>query len=441
MYSPSHILVSHTYMTKQNKKQGSSKQGSNQAREVAALKQQVRALSVRKEPRQPRQDRNSWLGNAGMHAGNAVAKIFGLGAYKLKVNSVFGDMVNNTVPVMHSDSETIVLRHREYIGDVSSTTSFATTSYSVNPGLPATFPYLSAVAQNFQEYDFRGLVFEFKSTSADALNSTNTALGTVILAAQYNATDDVFVDKQQMLNEMWSIDTKPSSNVLLPIECDPKENPFKVQYIRTGALSTTQGSMLQYDLCNLVVGTYGSQAAAVVGELWATYEVELRKPKLSVGLGLTIPGAHYRAFGTMPGQTSLFTSSANFVAAKVDDNIGLTVSGATFNVLNFPKGCHGLYYIQMYCNGTSTALSATMTYTLSNCTKTSIYGPAGSSNNGDITVPFNITTTSTFFGLWINISDPTLAASVTYLPAVTNMLSASTASDLMVTQLNFSMLS
>lgn len=145
-------------------------------------------------------------GQLGTIAGNFLSKIFGLGAYKMKRNNVYNDMVSQQVPVMHSSSESVVFRHREYIADVSSSTTFTTTSYSVNPGLSATFPYLCNIAQNFQEYQFNGLVFEFKSTSADALNSTNTALGSVILAAQYRADAPLFVDKQQMLNEMWSVD-------------------------------------------------------------------------------------------------------------------------------------------------------------------------------------------------------------------------------------------
>jgi hypothetical protein len=39
------------------------------------------------------------------------------------------------------------------------------------------FPWLSNIAQNFESYKLRGLVFEFKSMSGDALTSTNTALG------------------------------------------------------------------------------------------------------------------------------------------------------------------------------------------------------------------------------------------------------------------------
>jgi hypothetical protein len=40
-----------------------------------------------------------------------------------------------------------------------------------------------------------GLVFEYKSMSADALNSVNTALGQVIMSVQYDAANLPFVNK------------------------------------------------------------------------------------------------------------------------------------------------------------------------------------------------------------------------------------------------------
>lgn len=54
--------------------------------------------------------------------------------------------------------------------------------YKINPGNPETFPWLSSIASNFEAYRIEGLVFEYKTMSADALNSTNTALGQIILS-------------------------------------------------------------------------------------------------------------------------------------------------------------------------------------------------------------------------------------------------------------------
>lgn len=326
-------------------------------------------------------------------AGAGVSKIFGQGAYKIKQNTIYGDMCSG-VPVMHSASESVVFRHREYIADVSSSSTFVTTSYSVNPGLAATFPFLAAIAQNFQEYEFRGLVFEFKSTSADALNSTNTALGTIILAAQYRADAPAFVDKQQMLNEMWATDSKPAENNLLPIECDPSENPFKVQYVRAGAI--TSGDIKMYDLCNLVVGSYGSQAQAVVGELWCSYDIILRKPLLTSGLSLNGETALYTA--TSFGSGAFLGTVAS--RTRVLDSIGLLISNDGTQCI-YPYGTEGVFLMYIQWVGTSAAYTAP-SFTYTNCTsvfsRVSPSSGVDSAKNCDVLVA-------------INIPDPTVEAS------------------------------
>lgn len=215
------------------------------------------------------------LGDIGQWAGNSISKIFGLGAYSLKKNTVM-DSISQQVPFMHSSTAEVRLCNREFICDVSSSTNFQNNVFPLEASNSMTFPYLSTLALNFQEYKFEGLVFEFKSTSASALNSTNTALGTVMMACQYDVTHPPFDNKQTVLNSMWSADSKPSESFLLPIECDPKERPFETCLVRRQATTVTDPHV--YSWGNLNVATTGSQAAATIGELWVSYDVKLMKP-------------------------------------------------------------------------------------------------------------------------------------------------------------------
>lgn len=356
-------------MVKKNKPQPSKQRRPRQQRQQI---QRYQNASIPKEP-----TLGSLGGQVGTIAGNFLSKIFGMGAYKLRKNTVYDDICNDQVPVMHSNSETIVFRHREYIGDISSTTAFTANSFNINPGLSGTFPYLSAIAQNFQEYQFSGLVFEFKSTSANALNSTNTALGTVSMVAQYRADAPALINKQQLLNEMWAVDAKPSESFLLPIECDPAENPLKIQYVRTGALEDGQDIKL-YDLAKITIATVGSQATAVVGELWATYEVLLRKPKLSEGLGLAGETAVYKL--------SLFgnTNPVGVTQLKVCDSIGVTFPGT--NKVRIPAGAQGYFqFTQLISNGGSVSVSfntpsvSGASASLANINASNYFGSNGSS--------------------------------------------------------------
>ena len=386
------------------------------------LNQRMQQLSM-SQPPPPKS--NTFLGDIGQLVGNGVSKIFGLGAYQLSQNTVYQDMVQNTVPVMHSTSESVIFRHREYIGDVFSTTAFTTTTYNVNPGLSSTFPYLCSIAQNFQEYKFRGLVFEFKSTSADALNSTNTALGQVILAAQYRADASAFVNKEQMLNEMWSVSTKPSNNVLLPIECDPKENPFAIQYTRSGSVPSGQDEKL-YDLCNLVIGTYGSQAAANVGELWATYEIELLKPQATSMLGLNTPSYHAYASSGVSTSAYFGSSATNTVAF---DNIGITIDA---DGIIFPIGSVGKYWVCVTYSGSSATLVNPTIATDANCTASYNWLGAGTS--------YNVTSSGAGTKMILNTvivkTDNTVTAQVSFSGAT--LPASITAFDLQIVRMNYS---
>lgn len=334
-------------------------------------------------------------GNLGNIAGGLVGKIFGSGAYSMNQNNLL-DAFNSQVPVMHSNSESITLRHREYIADISSATTFTTAQYDINPGLTTTFPYLSTIASCFQEYKFNGLVFEFKTTSSDALNSTNTALGTVILAAQYRADAVPFVNKQQMLNEMWSADSKPSCSFFLPIECDPAENPLKVQYVRTGPVPSGQDAKL-YDLAQVTAAAVGSQAAAVVGELWATYDVTLMKPQLTANVGISSKSAIWEGLNPA-NSTPLGTEWLTY------DNLGLSLTGT---VVTYPVGVAGYYQFQYVNIGSSTATGGP-TLTFANCTDESVIGNVAPGFG------FGFTTTTVAIAGVILISDPTKAATITF---------------------------
>lgn len=355
--------------------------------------------------REPPRPKNSFLGDLGAFAGNAVSKFFGLGSYTLKENSVV-DAWNKQVPFMHSTNEKIVFRHREYIGDISGSSTFTPRAFSVNPGLEETFPYLAQLAANFEEYKFRGLVFEYKSTSASALNSTNTALGTVILAAQYRADSTPFVNKLQMENTVWAATTKPSENCFLPIECDPDENPMRCGYVRTGALSANQDIKF-YDLCRFSIATVGMQATAVIGELWATYEVELSKPiMVAQGGGTTECVLYYNSSGiTSP---TVFGNAATGVMFV--DTMGVTITGS--QRVNFPAGLYGTYRMTIIVRGTAAALSS-ISPTLTNCTAVLSYPNATPTPNTLSSHDLGTSTAAAqVFDFTFNIPDPNLPANI-----------------------------
>lgn len=289
----------------------------------------------------------------------AVSKWMGFGTYQVRVNSVLNP--NSAIPMMHQQGQSIIVRHKEFIADViggAGTPSAYTIMQSIylNPGLAASFPWLSSIAKQFQEYTWRGVIFHFISTSGQSVASTNTSLGTVMLHTDYRVTAPTPINKTELLNEYFASDAKPSECFVHPIECDPKENPYNVQYVRTGPVPVGEDPK-SYDLGKVNVATVGLPSDSLnCGELWVTYEVELRKPQIIVD-----PPMVYAEGYTTINATNLFGTVRDIQA----NDLAVTLSNA--GTIAFPLGTKGRYKVDLYYYGTTLTITFGAS-TLTNCT-------------------------------------------------------------------------
>jgi len=259
------------------------------------------------------------------------------------------------VPMIKNSPGGMIVSHREYIGDINSTVAFTPQTFALNPGLGQLFPWLSSLAQNFEEYEFRGVVLEYKSMSSD-LNtaSTTSNLGTVVMCTQYNPLDTVFPDKRTMENYQFACSGKPSEHIIHPIECKRGQNVDTHLYIRTGAALGNDADLRLYDLGNFTIATQGMPSAfsgSSIGELWISYEVEFFKPKLTSTLGIV-------ALADQITTTGGTTNQPFFNVNNVDPNntCGCVVGPAS---ITFPPQCHGRYLISVYMNSATTSASNT----------------------------------------------------------------------------------
>lgn len=177
----------------------------------------------------------------------------------------------------------VEIAHREYIGDVFSSSVANTlniSSFYINPSDTVTFPWLSQIAAlAFQQYELMGCIFEFESFSSDALNSTNTALGTVVTAINYDSTDAIPTTRGDMENTDWSQAKKPSQSFIIPVECARRETfGGGLLYTRQSQTIPTGEDRRLYDLGRLDIATLGVQGTSVnLGSLYVTYKVRLYK--------------------------------------------------------------------------------------------------------------------------------------------------------------------
>jgi len=336
----------------------------------------------------------------GEFLGDAAQQVFkritGFGDYTINGNTLLGGS-----PPMFTGSggrRSTIIRHREFISDVYSSTAFNITSYPINPGMTPAFPWLSTLAENFEEYWIHGLVFEFKTTSGMGVGTTNLALGTVIMASQYNSLAPNFSSKLQMENYEFSTSCAPSNSCLHPIECKPDITPVCRLYVRSSA-PPANADLRLYDLANFQLATVGMQAAGfIVGELWCTYEIELIKPKLNT----TLSGPLY-AFvrsnsptASVPVQASSAVIGGTLVGVTVplNNQIGIAdqrLAGRVCVITYTQFGSAGATYIcpsisytgatslSLFNNSTSPLIQTVQaTDTKTTITRAFTVGPAGS---------------------------------------------------------------
>lgn len=255
-----------------------------------AIKERPRRVEAKKEPGIISEG-GKFLGNLvhpiagflGGKIGHLVEQITGFGDYKVEQNSIMKGGMTPPQIVNSSNKGGFIIRHREYIGDVTATSAFTNKSYLLNPGLSSTFPWLSQIANSFETYRWRGVIFEFNSTSSDALlsSSTSTALGTVVMATEYDVADDPYTSKRDMLTSQFSSSSKPSLGFIHPIECKKSLSTQTMLFTRSGAVPTGYDQRL-YDFCRFNIATEGMQApGGVLGELWVVYEIELFKQQFN----------------------------------------------------------------------------------------------------------------------------------------------------------------
>lgn len=288
--------------------------------------------------------------------------IMGYGAYRMRRGSLRTTSSRAIrepgIPRIQNSTNGVIIRHKEFLTDVPSSVGFTGVVVPLNPGMDVTFPWLSRVAQNFEEWLPRGIVVEYRTTSSDTLLAANPALGSVIIATQYNSVNPDFTNKQQMENYEGAISCKPSVSMIHQVETHKSQNVQGEYYVRVEA-PPANADLRMYDLGKVQISTVGSQTNGnIIGEIWISYEIELRKPKIPADP--IVDAAHFLLpAGTLtaespaiPAGTNAPSNQAGVAAGAGVQPFGgwLPTSGSTMNDARFNRNAAlfgGASYIQL----------------------------------------------------------------------------------------------
>lgn len=221
----------------------------------------------------------------------------------------------STIPQFSSRGEehgALVISHKEYVQDITGSSLFVNNAFPINPGDPALFPWLCQIACNYDEYEFKGLVFTYRTVTTD-LSTTSAQLGTVMMACNYNAGSVPFGTKQELLQYDGAGDVKISHDLMFGIECDPRKNGLGgILYVAPNGTVPAGQDIKTYMLGLFQIATNQCITNGQIGELWVSYKVVLRKPKFGTASGLALPcSALIAQTSTSSGQTIKISGQYN----------------------------------------------------------------------------------------------------------------------------------
>lgn len=311
----------------------------------------------------------------GTAAGGMVSRLLGQGDYEVKTNSLIApgaSHLNSATVVMGPDGRRGVrIQDREYIGTILGSTVFTNTSYLINPANSATFPWLSSIAQSFDEWVPNGLAFSFKSTSA-AFNGSNQALGVVIGACEYDVADPAYTNRLEMESSAYCVSGKAAEDFVHMIECDPDERGRAVLKTLASASTPPYTSAMDYHLGRFQVATEGQSAVGtVMGELWVSYDITFYKKQLFNGaLGYNIPTV--MAVWNSPTFLAATPFGNGVLPNTTKGNLAFEIN-TTGSKIRFPSLANGMYFVEYRALGSGITASSGATWTYTNCTNAAAF--------------------------------------------------------------------
>lgn len=398
------------YMTKLTKRDSAT---------VKQLRSELAALKIaRKKKSTPFRDVGGILGKqaaaltgmkslqgVGKWLGSGIGSIFGSGDYTVMGPTPGYNVLAGQTPKFSTSHATNIISHREYLGDITGAAAFSNRVYPLNPGMATTFPWLSTIAANYQQYKFHGLIFEFRPLITDFV--TSGAPGVIVMTTNYNADQNEFGTRQEAENAEFAVSVKPTQGLMHMIECRDVEVANKLYNVRTIQPPAGQDLRL-YDYGKTQIITQNNPAQ-VLGELWVSYCVEFFKPCLSVSNDVIVADG-FLAFRTA-GTTG---SPLGSIGVRTSGSLSTVVTSSTITVTNAVIGVR--YEILVSWQGATSVIAVGQTGT-SGVSPVNVYGSTPTS----FLLSGNTSSACTLMHSWMATSTTmviTVNATITGTPTV-----------------------
>lgn len=222
--------------------------------------------------------------------------------------------------VMSRDGTSCRIRHKEFVTSIVGTAAFAVpVSLVCNPGLAASFPWLSTIANSWEEYKFHRLDMVY-------LTRTGTNVpGSLLMTPDYDAADSAPSSEVVASSYEDSAEDAPWKDNICCLRATSMQGTNPRRFTRNGPLAANLDTKT-YDCATIHVCTIDGTAVNW-GKLWVEYDVELFIPQL--------PSAGPCPLGGQIDGATTQTPGNPFGVAPVVDPEAVGISMNTASVLNF----------------------------------------------------------------------------------------------------------
>jgi len=242
---------------------------------------------------------------------------------------------SSRAPIISMTRDQCRIRHRELLASVTGSTAFTVAlSLGINPGLSASFPWLSVMAQAWEEYEFTSLRFCYYTRTG-----TNIP-GSVMMAIDYDAADAAPASEQIASSYEGVVEDAPWKDICCTARKLSMTGPLKKHYTRNSALAANL-DIKTYDVGNFFLMTVDGTSVPW-GKLWVEYDVVFTLPQLPPN-GVGPVGGKISSGGTL--------SAANpFGDAPTVDPQANGISISNNSIVTFANA--GTYLVVMNLGGT-----------------------------------------------------------------------------------------
>jgi hypothetical protein len=294
--------------------------------------------------------------------------------------------------------------HREFLGNVVGQAAWTiSNTFALNPGIPASFPWLSNIAQNWETYRFSRLRYCYYTKVG-----SNIA-GSVIISPDYDAADAAPASEIVATTYKGAEEDAAWKNICCVLSSASMYTMGPKKFVRVGALSSNQ-DLKTYDVGNLFVSVVDFTGAVAAGKLWVEYDVTFFTPQVS-------PSGNFQfsnviQSGATLSQASIFGTAGTQV---VTGNLGVTAAINTLTLPNLVVGAE--YMVSISLAGTAFSVNLTNSVATGLTLKTTAFvGFPVAATSANVTQTFTATAVSGL--LTYTVTAGTVTSGITFVQLV-----------------------